>query len=184
MKRKTRVKAHTRIYNGQEIQVKAHMRLGRQTAIQRSERTSRARIEGRNAELLAKAMFEKEGYVVADVSSSMHGAGDLLVTDDGKTFLVEVKKINEWEYISMTARRRGRIQINQTEHYDLLRNAKNLNATPLYMVFVKYDNGLFLPKYVSTKKITKHVRGKKCDDVKIPFWLVETEAFKIGKLKK
>lgn len=179
-----RVKAHVRKRNGRDVYVKKHFRVLRQAPIQRSERLIRARKEGFEAERAARIMFENQGFETINTSSATKGMGDILVTNKtGNKWLIEVKKINEWEYISLTSRRRGRIQVNRTEHYAMLRNAKGMDATPVYLVFVQHDSGIMTKRFISPKKVTKYVKNKQFHEVKIPFSLITSEEFSIEKFK-
>ena len=144
---------------------------------ERKDRLSIARKEGISAEKLVSFAFKRRGYQVIDISSRTNGAGDLYIVDDetGKIWLAEVKKINQWEYVSATKRRRGRIQVNKNEHKAMLQNAKDLNATPIYVVAVQSEIGQTEIKHLPTKTVTNYITKSEFREVKIPSALLDEE---------
>ena len=173
--KRIRVSGHTRTIGGKNIEIKSYLR--RMSARERTNRLSIARKEGISAENLVSFAFKRHGYQVLNITSRTNGAGDLYIVDEntGKIWLAEVKKINQWEYISDKKRRRGRIQVNKNEHKAMLRNAKELNATPIYVVAIQTRSGQTEIKHLPTKTVSNYVKRSEFREVKIPSALLDEE---------
>jgi len=153
------------------------------TSRQRRERLSIARRDGIEAEKMIQYYFQKRGLNVRNIASEdINSAGDLIVSDEtGKKWLIEVKKINEWEQVDLNHRRKGRIQVNKFEHNRMIANSRLMGAKPLYVVVVKHDDGRTSIKYLSSKKVSEYIENKNYSDVKIPYSLLASEDFSFEK---
>ena len=173
--KRIRVSGHTRVIGGKNIEIKSYLR--RMSARERTNRLSIARKEGISAENLVSFAFKRHGYQVLNITSRTNGAGDLYIVDEntGKIWLAEVKKINQWEYISDKKRRRGRIQVNKNEHKAMMRHAKQLDATPIYVVAIQTPSGQTEIKHLPTKTVSNYINRSEFREVKIPSALLDEE---------